>query len=233
MTLFREIFQNKHVILPVIHVESVKQTLTNVDLAVKHGSDGVFLINHSITTEELHSIHNVVSDSFPDFWVGVNFLGVHPRNIFYLISDKVKGVWVDNAMIDERSEEQYYADEITQSIRENNWKGLYFGGVAFKYQKKVNDLKLAAEIARNYMDVVTTSGIGTGKEADIEKIKIMKNVLGDYPLAIASGITPRNVRNYLDYADCFLVSTGISKNFTELDSRLLEILVKIIRSSDN
>ena len=45
----------------------------------------------------------------------------------------------------------------------------------------------------------------------------MKEAVGDFPLAIASGITPENVADYLDVADCFLVATGISRSFTELD----------------
>lgn len=67
------------------------------------------------------------------------------------------------------------------------------------------------------MDAVTTSGPGTGYAADIEKIRRMKQALGNTPLAIASGITPENIVNYLPHADCFLVATEISRNFTELD----------------
>jgi hypothetical protein len=36
----------------------------------------------------------------------------------------------------------------------------------------------------------------------------LKRALGDWPLAIASGITPENVGEYLPVADCFLVATG-------------------------
>ena len=33
--------------------------------------------------------------------------------------------------------------------------------------------------------------------------------LGDLPLAIAGGIIPENVRDYLPISDCYLVATGI------------------------
>ena len=79
------------------------------------------------------------------------------------------------------------------------------------------------------MDVVTTSGPGTGWSASVEKIGAMKEALGDFPLAIASGVTPENVTDYLGIADCFLVATGISKSFEELDASLLEALLKKVR----
>ena len=87
----------------------------------------------------------------------------------------------------------------------------------------------AATKAARYMDVVTTSGPGTGHAASPDKISVMKHALGDHPLAIASGITPENVSDYLDIADCFLVATGIGKSFEELDAELVNALVQKIR----
>ena len=45
MTNFKEVFQNKHVVLPVVHVETGIQTLKNAHIAFKAGADGVFLIS--------------------------------------------------------------------------------------------------------------------------------------------------------------------------------------------
>ena len=42
---------------------------------------------------------------------------------------------------------------------------LYFGGVAFKYQRPVDDLAEATTKASRFIDVVTTSGAGTGHAA--------------------------------------------------------------------
>jgi predicted TIM-barrel enzyme len=80
------------------------------------------------------------------------------------------------------------------------------------------------------MDVVTTSGPGTGRAAEVTKIQRMREALGDAPLAIASGITPENVDQYLPYADCFLVATGISRSDGEFDSRRVLALVERVKS---
>ena len=82
------------------------------------------------------------------------------------------------------------------------------------------------------LDVFTASWSGTGRAAEVEKIMVMKKTLGDYPLAVASGITLDNIREYLPCSDCYLVATGISKSFDELDSGLVQRLVRIVRDYD-
>jgi predicted TIM-barrel enzyme len=165
--------------------------------------------------------------------IGVNCLGLTPENVFRAVSAKVAGVWADNAGIREDSEEQIYAKKVLEARDLCAPHCLYFGGVAFKYQRVVEDLEAACRIAARFMGVVTTSGIGTGHAADVEKIRRMKLSLGDVPLAIASGITPENVGDYLSFADCFLVATGISKSFTELGPVRVRLLVEQVRKFDN
>jgi hypothetical protein len=226
MNDFRRVFSRQHVVLPVIHVESEHQARSNADLARQAGADGVFLINHFSDCEDLLAIHAKVSEDHPDWWIGVNCLDVDPPQFFELVTDRVSGIWVDHAGIDERKGEQPLAEKAAVARGRSGWAGLYFGGVAFKYQRPVEDLTRAARLAVRYMDVVTTSGPGTGIAAAREKIVAMKEAVGGFPLAIASGITPENVGDYLDVADCFLVATGISRSFTELDPVKVRSLIE-------
>lgn len=232
MDRFREVFQNKHVVLPVIHVVNEGQVIENISIADGEGSDGVFLINHQITSDRLFKICESVLN-IPNFWVGINCLGLRPAEVFNEVLRRglvgLSGIWVDNTMVNEYSEDQAEAEQINKLRQYKGWKGLYFGGVAFKYQRTVYELEKATKIAAGYMDIVTTSGPATGEAAEIEKIRRMKLVIGNKPLAIASGITPENVHNYLPISDCFLVATGVSKDFTTLDSRRLKALIKNVR----
>lgn len=234
MDRFRKIFKNKYVVLPVIHVEDLKQAVSNVAIAQEVGADGVFLINHRISYLKLLDIYQFASAKFPGFWMGVNCLDLEPFRALEEIFKKglrVAGVWVDNAQIDELSEDQHEPEKVKRFIRMNKWKGLYFGGVAFKYQPQVSNLEKVARIAEHYMDVVTTSGPATGQTADPEKIRRIRRAIMGKPLAIASGITPENVLDYLNISDCFLVATGISKNFTTLDPKRLNMLIKAVRNA--
>ena len=226
---FRGVFPQRHVVLPVIHVESEGQALRNAETARSAEADGIFLINHMGPCEELLAIRRRLHAEFPGCWIGVNCLDLDPEEVFERLPDDVPGLWADDAGIDERTRDQPEAEAIARARRDSGWGGLYFGGVAFKYQRPVEDLARAAAIAVGYMDVVTTSGPGTGVAAGRAKIVAMKEAVGDFPLAIASGITPENVADYLDVADCFLVATGISRSFTELEPNKVRRLIERVR----
>lgn len=232
MDSYNKIFPNKHTVLPVIHASSLEQVNYNAQISKDAGADGVFIINHSIRVDQLWSFAKHIAKLYPDWFIGVNCLGQDPLRTLSTITKNISGIWVDNAEIDENQINQEFAGNLWYYRQETrqDWPGLYFGGVAFKYQKEVTDYALAARIATSYMDVVTTSGPATGSAASIDKIKTMKQAIGNFPLAIASGITPDNICNYLPYADCFLVATGISKNFEELDSSKIKQLVQIART---
>jgi predicted TIM-barrel enzyme len=208
---FQQCFKISRVFLPVIHVESWQQALRNADTAREAGADGVFLINHNVPAEMLMQVHRGVSDVHRNWFVGVNRLGLSPQ-LALDVGPKVAGVWTDSK----------------PDVDRVWWPKscLYFGGVAFKYQRQPAELEVECQAAMRRMDVVTTSGQGTGEPPALEKIIRMRQALGNFPLAIASGITPENVEAYLPYVDAFLVATGISSSFTELDPERVRMLAE-------
>lgn len=205
--------------LPVIHPVSREAAFRSIAIAVKAKADGIFLINQGIEAEQIFELAGEVKDKYPDLWVGLNILGEFPIVTLKKLGPHINGLWTDNAEIDERREDQHRA-ELFQAARDGSeWDGLYFGGVDFKGQRRVplKDIPKAATLAKPYIDVVTTSGPGTGYAADIARIKAMREGLGSHPMGLASGVTPNNVHEYLPYVDSFLVASGIEKSFGVLD----------------
>ena len=127
MARFEQFFQNSPVILPVIHVESLDQALRNALIARQAGCDGVFLINHSGSYADLLAIQHVVFNEFPDWWIGVNCLDLNPSEVFDKINEEIAGVWVDNAGINELTDDQHVAETIDEKRTKSGWQGLYFG----------------------------------------------------------------------------------------------------------
>ena len=80
---FFQVFKNKHVVLPVIHVSNEEQAIRNTAIANEAGADGIFLINHSISSDDILEIHEKVVEQFPGWWVGINCLGLNPINCTY------------------------------------------------------------------------------------------------------------------------------------------------------
>ena len=222
-------------LFPVVHVKSWEQALNNVLIAHDAGSDGVFLINHEdengireLNFKELIAIHSFVAQHIPNWYIGVNCLDLPVKAVFQHLNQNIAAVWADNGEIDELAEAQPEAEQILAARAKSGWQGQYFGGVAFKYQRPTEDHQLVASIGQTYMDVVTTSGPSTGQAASVQKIREMKEAITPNPLAIASGITAENVHQFLPYADYFLVATGISQSFYQLDPTKTKALAQII-----
>ena len=232
---FHDFFKSSApIILPVIHVISETQTAINIDRLIRAGIKGCFLINHDFGLETFLPIIRSIRNGYPNFWIGINFLAVTGLAAFPILASLknegcfIDAYWGDDARIDERQPNQVEAEAIAKIRQECGWRGLYFGGTAFKKQRPVDpkDYNVSAMLAANYMDVVTTSGIATGNAAEISKITTFRSALPDTPIALASGITPDNALDYR-MVDCFMVATGINidDDFYNIDLRKLNLLI--------
>ncbi len=227
------------VVTPVIHVLDRAQTLRNAAHAVRQGAPGIFLINHDFPVDDFLPILRSVRAACPDLWIGVNFLAQSGRVAFPILGQlaaencEIDAYWADDACMDERMSNQAEAEAIAAIRAASGWRGLYFGGVAFKKQRPVDPSQHehSARIALPFMDVVTTSGVATGHATDLTKIRDFRRGLGSAPLAIASGITPDNAAAYATDVDCFLVATGINApgDFYNIDPARLAALLDLSR----
>jgi len=230
MNTYAQAWKTSHAVLPVIHVESLEQARRNAHVAFDAGADGIFLINHGLSGEQLLGVADKLRGEFDKRWIGINCLDFpNERTIERATLLGLDGVWADNGHIDEDKpmREQERADVIRKILTD---RVMYFGGVAFKTQRPSKNPWLAAKLATPYMDVVTTSGPGTAKAADLDKIRQMRGGAGDALLGIASGITPENVKSYMPYANCFLVASGIGSSWSELDPTRVRMLVQAVKS---
>lgn len=199
-------------------------------IAFGEGANGVFLINHRNPAVQLRWWYDTVREKYPKEWVGVNFLGLTNEDAWKLTRYSTSGLWVDDGGIRENATEPAALARAFKEQRNSTWDGLYFGGVAFKGQEDVRNPAFVAKLAAPYMDVITTSGPRTGEPPDLEKIKAMRAAVPGAPLAVASGMTEKNIDPYLPFVDCFLVATGISKDFYELDPSLVYRLASKLKT---
>lgn len=235
---FHKLFKSPGpVVLPVIHVLDTPRTLRNLREVVGAGAAGCFLINHDFEPARFLPIIRDVRAAFPALWMGVNFLAVTGRDAFPMLGGlaregvTVDAYWADDARIDEHGINAE-AHEIAQVYRDSGWTGMYFGGTCFKKQREVapEHYADAAREACGFMDVVTTSGVATGHEAELGKIDTFRQAIGDHAMALASGITPENAGSYAD-VDCFMVATGINEpgNFYDIHPERLAALMQVTR----
>jgi membrane complex biogenesis BtpA family protein len=61
-------------------------------------------------------------------------------------------------------------------------------------------------------DGLIVTGLATGREADLDEVRAVKEAVPHLPLVIGSGITPDNVQDYLALADGVIVGTYIKQD---------------------
>ena len=202
-------------LIPVIHMINENQVLTNVETCLSCGIQKVFIINHQTTSEELIKCAKRVKDTYPTLWVGVNMLDKYVEDAI-LYEFGFDGLWCDQSIK-------------LEDYKHRKFKGMLFTGLAFKYQPQPKDIELACKESILTSDVSTTSGPGTGKAADINKILELRNYLGEHPMAIASGVNSTNIDSYKGVVDYLLVASSItSASEVIYKDKLLELLEHII-----
>lgn len=175
---------------PVIHVRGVEHAIDNALIAYENNADGFFLINMGdVSDETFQKAFWEVYGLELDIPVGVNFL--HPLDGIPSLPPGVN-LWSDTLA-------GYH-----EGIRKNTFYGPY----AFKYQPQPTNLISGLAEIEDKMDVITTSGVGTGQPPTLEKIQKIHSV-AKKPIAIASGINSQNVVQFKPYVRDFLVGTSI------------------------
>jgi hypothetical protein len=212
-------------IFAVIHARSQDEAHANADLAVQCGCDGVFFISHGeLSSKEIIDIARNYDNELAQ--VGVNLLGTQVTNTVEDVScGAIEMLWSDYTPVD--SEHQMFEAK----RKEQTFPFIFYGGIAFKYQPQPRDLFAAAYQARDTVDILTTSGVGTGFAPDLAKLETLAEGFG-MKIAVASGVTPENAVSMLPFVDHFLVATGISKNFHTIDEDKCKALVNAIRSAE-
>ena len=231
---FRSRFGGRCAALAVIHVDgSLVGLHRELDVVASAGMDGAFLIDHRSGTgfADLLRLAESARASYPDTFLGVNFLDLHTDEALGVAArhgDVIDAVWADNAEAGDGPEPRQAALRNAERLAGSGV--VFFGGVAFKYQRAVDDLAGAARAAAGVVDVVTTSGEATGRAPGYEKIAAMRSAAPGSALAVASGITPENAGDYVEFVDAVLVATGISVDEHHLDVDRCRELVRELRA---
>ncbi len=198
----------------------------------------MFLINHHHSHGHLLSVYEAVRQRLGTenkYWLGVNLLGLNIESALGCMPRGCSGLWTDQGFIYETEDGEpgvsFIAEDFRNDRKTLGWNGLHFGGYAFKHQVKIRDLFGGAKLAKDHIEVITTSGDRTGLMPPLPKIATIRDAIGPtHPLAVASGMTPDNVDLFKPYVDCFIVATGMSSSFTSLDPSLVKAMAEAVHA---
>jgi len=224
-------------VFPVVHIvnSDVELAVHEGEKAFNLGADGILLIDHHNAwrnTNPLFESVNRLNEESSERFVGINILGFNSMQVMQAIDKALKnnkqtksieegrvdillnnppsGVWIDDMRDD------YMTPGLAMEFKKSKsyLKQIkILGGVAFKYTNTFTEDPKKAEYEAVYLkdsvDVMVTSGPGTGFEPSVEKIRAMKNSIGEKALAIASGISFENIYKYNGLVDQIFVSSSV------------------------
>lgn len=207
-------------VFPVIHINNTERAVHEAEVALDMGADGVYLIDHhGGEPDTTFEVFNTIDEHRPDAYVGVNLLGYSSTDVLKTMRDAHQrrelvripdGVWIDDVrhsgnMSPREVFEYKQNDSVLRSMR-------ILGGIAFKYTRSYTDDpgKAQDEVGslESAVDVVTTSGKGTGSAPSASKIRAMHEA-STKPIAVASGISLDNIGDYRGFVDEILVASSV------------------------
>ena len=223
--------KTEKIVLPVLDCYTPSQFMSNIEnlyLYYKQGKiSGAFIVSTNIEYPIFKLVYEEIKNKFPDFWLGVNLIGENIFKILEFIKEfHPDGMWIDNSYLNNKND-MGICDLILNQIKKYNWTGLYFGGFMFKYSNSCNTYDSSLlKLTHQYMDVLTTSGDATGIEIKQEKLDfISDNVKENICIAVASGITPNNIKNIKSKCNIFIMRTSIINYLGNIDLEKLDQLI--------
>lgn len=149
-------------------------------------------------------------DNFPNLVYGVNLLRSSPEEVFEVAQKYgAKFVQIDSVCGHLSPEEDLKFEEELQKAR---IPGIFLiGGVRFKYQRVCSGRSLEDDlrIGMKRCDAIAVTGSRTGEITDIEKIRKFREIIGEFPLVVAAGLTPDVVPEQLSVGDSGIVGSWL------------------------
>src|SRR3989344_1269876 len=228
---FNRLFRNKPII-GMIHLagddkkEKIQRALKELFIYEQEEVDGAIIENYHGPAEYIYEVLKETQNKNYKIILGVNNLR-NPYASFYSKNLGSRFIQFDSV------QSNHLDIQIYGNFKKQNPEMVILGGVRFKYTtSSKNPLEKDLEEGMSRCDAIVTTGEGTGIETPIEKLRIFKNYLGDFPLIIGAGLNTKNAYEQLQIAGGAIVGSSFKPNKNTrlpVDKYLVRELMDIIR----
>ncbi|MDR0369209.1 MAG: membrane biogenesis protein [Candidatus Peribacteria bacterium] len=243
---FLSLFEHPKPIIGMIHLsgdtpeERLAIAKMEINTMVKNGIDAVLVENYFGGISDVENILSWLA-SQDSILYGINLLSqTMPEPLAFNLASKyrAKFIQVDSVAghlptsTSPVNRDSLCGQEI-EKIR-SNFAIPLIGGVRFKYQPVLSGRTLEEDlkIGMQRCDAIAITGAGTGIETDLKKIQSFRDVVGDFPLVVAAGMTAENCVQSMQIADACIVGSYLKDTYKDdgiVCERHVQELVEKIR----
>jgi len=188
--------------------ERLKRAILEADIYAGCGVDAMIVEDYYGDAVDVENTLAVLARERPQYILGVNVLDNFARSYELALQYGAKFMQVDSICghLDRADEESYF--NLVDSYRKDKQIAV-IGGVRFKYQPYLSNRSLSEdlEIGMRHCDAIAVTGTGTGVDTDTEKIRQFREIIGDFPLVVAAGMTKETVKEKLSIGDAAIVGS--------------------------
>lgn len=218
----KEVFGTEKPIIGMLHLkgETDSEIISLADKEIKilleNHADCVLVENYFGTPDQAEMVLEYVSKTYPDICYGINLL--HNDQLGFELAKKYRAKFIQLDSVSGHlapDEDEKFQEFITKARKECD--AFVLGGVRFKYQPYKSGRRLDEDLAvgMKRCDAIVVTGDATGRETDLEKIRIFRDIIGDFPLFVGAGLTPRSVEEQLSIADGAIVGSYFKDTYKD------------------
>lgn len=237
MNKLEKVFRTKYPMLAMLHLkgdskeEVLERAKKEIDIYYKNGVTAVIVENYYGDYYDMERVLQYLNSNYADKIYGVNCLNMDVMGFELANNYNAKFVQLDSVVGHVKPRDEKSMEAFLNLYREKS-DVLLIGGVRFKYQPCLSENTLEEDllIAKNRCDVVVVTGNATGEETDLDKIKLFRKNLGDFPLIVGAGVNSKNICEQLQFADGAIVGSYLKDNFEdngEVDSTHVNEMVEL------
>ncbi|MCK4552935.1 hypothetical protein KAT80_01910 [Candidatus Pacearchaeota archaeon] len=197
-------------------------------LLEEEGFSGAIIENyHGCADDVIATLVERAKNHKSKFRVGVNILGDSNLSFKLVNNYKADFIQIDSIHPADMSWREY------NKLRAHYNNVSVFGGINFKYKTQEKGEGLVRELKRAIprCEAIVTTGEGTGIETPIEKLKIVRKIIGeDNYLFSGAGVNKNNVCEQLNFADGIIIGSFLKDYDTKkkiIRERCEQIIIEV------
>jgi len=215
-------FNNVKPVIGVIHAKGSsdadvhERALREIDVYINNDVDGIMVETYFGNYYQVEAVLRYLEAADLGHPYGVNCLNFDAMGFELANRYKCQFLQVDSVVGHVVPRDEASLDAFFKLYR-SKCMARVMGGVRFKYQPVLsyNSVEEDLRIGMTRCDAICVTQDATGQETSLEKIKLFRDVIGDFPLFVCAGVTPENACSQLRYTDGAVVGSYFKDNYKD------------------